>query len=118
MRWRWGLECFSPAHKKDHFAPHKSLARMAGMLRLPVDAEIVVNRLGEPPGDTCLTVLVVRTPAIEVEARWDTATRLYHIWASALHSDGKRSHVFAVREGPHVRGVLAIMAGLVRRGEP
>jgi hypothetical protein len=85
-------------------------------MKLPPNAEIVVNRLGEPLGESCLTVLVVRTPALEVEARWDTATRLYQIWASALHQDGRRSHVFAVREAPHVRGVLAIVAGLVRRG--
>jgi hypothetical protein len=48
---------------------------MPGMIHPPPDAEIVVNRLGEPLGDTCRTVLVVRTPSVEVEARWDTATR-------------------------------------------
>jgi hypothetical protein len=90
---------------------------MPGM-NLPPDAEIVVNRLGEPLGDSCVTVLVVRTPSVEVEARWDTATRLYQIWASVLHRDCHRSHVFAVREAPHVRGVLAIVAGLVKRGKP
>jgi hypothetical protein len=84
-------------------------------MRLPPDVEIVVNRLGEPTGDECFTVLLVRTHRIEVEARWDTATRLYQIWASALHRDGARSHTVAVREAPHVRGVLAIVGGLVRR---
>jgi hypothetical protein len=85
-------------------------------MRLPPDAQIVVNRLGEPIGNECLTVLVVRTPRVEVEARWDSARRAYLIWASALHRDGARSHTVAVREAPHVRGVLAIVAGLVRRG--
>ena len=89
---------------------------MPGMIPLPPDAEIVVNRLGEPIGDECFAALVVRTPHVEVEARWDTATRLYLIWAFALHRDSKRSHVVAVQEAPHVRGMLAIVAGLVRRG--
>ena len=87
-------------------------------MNLPPDAEIVVNRLDEPPGDEYLTVLVARTSRIEVESRWDTARRLYLIWAFALHRDGARSHVVAVREAPHIRGVLAIVAGLVRRGPP
>jgi hypothetical protein len=58
-------------------------------------------------------VLAIRTPQVEVEARWDTATRLYQIWASALHRDGARSHTVAVREAPHVRGVFAVVGGLV-----
>jgi hypothetical protein len=57
-------------------------------------------------------------PALEVDARWDTAARLYQIWASDVYGDGHPSHVFAVREVPHVWGVLATVAGLVRRGEP
>jgi len=101
--------------QKGHFAPHKSPAMMLGMLRLPADVEIVVNRLGEPLGDDCRTILVVRTAAMEVEARWDTATRLYWLHAFALHRAGQRSHVVAVRSAPHVRGVLAVVAGLVRR---
>jgi hypothetical protein len=90
---------------------------MPGM-NLPSDAKIVVNRLGEPVGDECFTVLIIRTPSIEVEARWDTARRSYLIWAMALHGDGQRSHVFAVREAPHGRGVLSIAVQLVRRGLP
>ena len=83
------------------------------MIRLPPDAEIVVNHWGELP-NSCQTVLVIRSPHIEVEARWDTATRLYQIWASALHRDGQRSHAVAVRSAPHVRGVQVFVGGLIK----
>ena len=41
---------------------------MPGMIRLPPDAEIVVNRLGEPLGAECRPVLLVRTRRGEVKA--------------------------------------------------
>ena len=55
-----------------HWARHKYFGTMSAM-NLPPDAEIVVNRLGEPIGAECRTVLVIRTPRVEAEARWDTA---------------------------------------------
>lgn len=90
---------------------------MAGMtaLRLPPDAEIVVNRLDEPLGPEWRTVLVVRKAALEIEARREAATRLYWFHAFALHPDGQRSDVVAIRAAPHIRGVVAITAGLLRR---
>jgi hypothetical protein len=84
-------------------------------LHLPTDAEILVNRLDEPPSTTRLIVLVVRTPVIEVETRWDPVSRLFWLHAFSLHSDGKRSHVVAVRSAPDVRGVVAIATRLLRR---
>ena len=67
------------------FRAAQSPATMPGMIPLPPDAEIVVNRLGEPIGDECFDASwSIRTPRVEVEARWDTATRLYLIWACRL----------------------------------
>jgi hypothetical protein len=105
---------FSPRHRKWMLCATQHSSQMPAMFRVPADAEIVVNRLGQPAGDECLTVLLVRTPRIEVEARWDTATRVYWLHAFALHRDGHRSHVVAVRSAPHVRGALAIAAALAR----
>jgi hypothetical protein len=53
------------------------------------------------------TLVIVPSNCRLLRSRPD-ATRLYWIPAFALHSDGQRSHVVAVRSAPHVRGVVAI----------
>jgi len=87
-------------------------------VRVPAEAQIFADQLDAQPHSDGQRVLLVRSASVEVEARYDAASRAYWVHGFALHHDEKRSHAFAVRSAPHRRGFAAIATGLLRRGEP